>query len=75
MKRPSRLPLLFLAALVMALSYVGGALAPPLHGASRAGLAAPEVTYPQWEAVRAATDLLMGGGELDYFGYLPLLIR
>jgi hypothetical protein len=77
MKRHSNLPLLFLTALVMALSYLGGALAPPLRSAAAAGTAAPAapaITLQQWQAVWSAADLLLNDVG-DNKSYLPLVMR
>lgn len=73
MRRPPRFSLLLLAALVLALAYLGGVLAPPLHSAGSAGPAAPEITLNEWGAVQAAMDLLLDGGDFDNFGYLPFI--
>lgn len=75
MKHLSRLPLLLLAALVMALSYLGGALAPPLHGANPDGPSTVELTAPQWETLQTAMDLLLGEDDLDYDTFLPSVSR
>jgi len=74
MKRHSNLPLMLLAALVMALSYLGGALAPPLRSAGAAGPAAPAITLPEWGAVQAATELLLDEVDDDLV-YLPIIVR
>jgi hypothetical protein len=75
MKRHSRLPLLLLAALIMALSYLGGALAAPLRNAGATAPVAPEVTTAQWGALQAALGLLLdNSGDLVY-QYLPTFLR
>jgi hypothetical protein len=79
MKRQSRLMVILLAALVLALSYLGGALAPPLRSvrASSAVVMKPfaaDVSPAQWEAVQASTNLLLSGDDPDTV-YLPLIRR
>jgi len=58
----------------MALSYLGGALAPPLRSAGAAGPAAPAITLPEWGAVQAATELLLDEVDDDLV-YLPIIVR
>jgi hypothetical protein len=75
MKRRTRLLLLLSAALVVALSYLAGALAPPVRGVSAAASsAAPALTAQQWAGVEAAISLLLSGSE-DQGLYLPLMRR
>jgi hypothetical protein len=75
----NRRHLFVLAALVMALSYLGGTLAPPLHAGpltpvGAAGPAAPAaITIEQWAAVDAAISVLLDQNQATV--YLPMIER
>ena len=61
LKHRAHLPRLLLAGLVLALAYLGGALAPSLLDVRASGPVAPAaITRTQLAARRAATDLLLG---------------
>lgn len=75
MKGHSRLPLLLLAALIVALSYLGGVLASPLRSADATVPLAPEITPAQWIAVQTVTGLLLGDSADLVYQYLPTFLR
>ena len=75
LKRHAHLLRLLLAGLLLALAYLGGALAPSLLDVRASGSAAPAaITRPQLTALRAATDLLLGEVDSETV-YLPLIRR
>ena len=73
MNRRMKVRWVALAFAVMALSYLGGTLAPPLISAAVAP-AAPDITETQYKALQAAVNLLLGDDEAQS-EHLPLIRR
>ena len=73
MKRPLNFPIMLFAALVMVVSFLGGALAPPLDSVFAARQEAPSITFPQLEAVQAMNELLLVEDDIPANIFMPMI--